>query len=239
MDSDDFSDDDGYESNEVFDADASASVNPDITNPDIANVDPALAPTTDDDDFLLDDPEIPGVEDVVDEDENDDDTETKIPGVANEAEDNGNLEIPGVETVGVEDEHDSDSNEDGEPNDIADIEAQMDAHCSEHSGAHNLCPRKPLLHAHLHSQVHSDTAETTGVGAATTGVASANEMPLATPQMSMRKGLKVFGQVGFAAVGKEMKQLHNCKVMGAKSPKELTPEQHKEALAHLMFLKWK
>jgi CO dehydrogenase/acetyl-CoA synthase beta subunit len=63
--------------------------------------------------------------------------------------------------------------------------------------------------------------------------------PLATPQMSMKRGIKVFGEDGVAAVKKEMLQLHDWKVMAPKQAKELTPEQKKEALAYLMFLKCK
>jgi hypothetical protein len=63
--------------------------------------------------------------------------------------------------------------------------------------------------------------------------------PLATPQMSMKKGIKVFGQDGIAAVKKEMLQLQDRKVMSPKHTKDLTPEQKQEALAYLMFLKRK
>jgi hypothetical protein len=46
--------------------------------------------------------------------------------------------------------------------------------------------------------------------------------PLATPQMSMEKGLKVFGKNGVKAVKKEMLQLHDRKVMEPKDATELT-----------------
>ena len=62
---------------------------------------------------------------------------------------------------------------------------------------------------------------------------------LATPQMSMNKGLKVFGQDGIELLFVEMKQLHNCVTMKPKHSKDLTSEQHQEALAYLMFLKRK
>ena len=58
-----------------------------------------------------------------------------------------------------------------------------------------------------------------------------------TLQMSMKRGIKLFGEDGVAAVQKEMQQLHDWKVMAAKHSAELTPEQKKEALAYLMFLK--
>jgi hypothetical protein len=63
------------------------------------------------------------------------------------------------------------------------------------------------------------------------------EEPLATPQMSMKRGIKVFSQDGVVVVKKEMLQLHDQKVMAPKHVKEQTHEQKKEALAYLMFLK--
>jgi hypothetical protein len=41
----------------------------------------------------------------------------------------------------------------------------------------------------------------------------------------MKKGLKVFGNDGVAAVKKKMLQLHDRKVMAPKHVAELTPEQ--------------
>ena len=63
--------------------------------------------------------------------------------------------------------------------------------------------------------------------------------PLATPQMSMKKGLKIFGKHGVEAVKKEMLQLHERKVMEPRHAAELSPAQKQEALAYLMFLKRK
>ena len=62
---------------------------------------------------------------------------------------------------------------------------------------------------------------------------------LATPQMSLKRGLKVLGAEGVTAVKAEMLQLHERKVMTPKPVKELTREQKKEALEYLMFLKRK
>ena len=50
-----------------------------------------------------------------------------------------------------------------------------------------------------------------------------------TGQMSMRKGLKVFGEPGYAAVKKEMQQLHDRKVMQPVDRKDLSQSQKKEA----------
>ena len=57
--------------------------------------------------------------------------------------------------------------------------------------------------------------------------------------MNMKQGIKMFGEAGVDAVRKEMQQLHDRKFMAAKHPKELKPEQKKESLAYLLFLKWK
>ena len=62
---------------------------------------------------------------------------------------------------------------------------------------------------------------------------------LETPQMSLKAGLRAFGDDGAKAVQKEMKQLHHREVMIPVHKKNLTYEQRKEALAYLMFLKRK
>ena len=66
-----------------------------------------------------------------------------------------------------------------------------------------------------------------------------NEGSEETGQMSMKKGLKVFGEPGYAAVKKEMQQLHDRKVMQPVNRKNLSSSQKKEALGYLMFLKKK
>ena len=60
---------------------------------------------------------------------------------------------------------------------------------------------------------------------------------LETPQMSLRAGLRTFGNDSVRAVEKEMHQLYDRGVMIPVHKKCLTPEQWKEALAYLMFLK--
>jgi hypothetical protein len=57
--------------------------------------------------------------------------------------------------------------------------------------------------------------------------------------MSMKRGLKVFGKDGVEALNKEMLQLHERRVMEPRHVTELTQTQKWEALAYLMFLKWK
>ena len=62
---------------------------------------------------------------------------------------------------------------------------------------------------------------------------------LDTPQMSLKAGLRTFGNDGVKAVEKEMRQLHNRGVMLPVQRESLTLEQRKEALAYLVFLKRK
>ena len=62
---------------------------------------------------------------------------------------------------------------------------------------------------------------------------------LEMPQMSLKAGLRAFGNDSIRAVEKEMCQLHDRGVMMPVHKKNLTSEQQKEALAYLMFLKRK
>jgi len=60
---------------------------------------------------------------------------------------------------------------------------------------------------------------------------------VATMQCSAKRGLQVFGEEGAQAIMKEMKQLNIRNVM--EPALELTREQKKKALEHLVFLKKK
>jgi hypothetical protein len=129
--------------------------------------------------------------------------------------------------TGVDDDVDVDDVIDDD-NDVAGdtrLADAMDTKYGQRTGAHNLRPRKQPSFAHLHTVAH--TAEDTP------------SEPTATTQMSMKRGIQQFGEAGLAAVSKEIQQLHDRQVMEAKHPKALTPEQRKEALAYLMFLKRK
>jgi len=58
-------------------------------------------------------------------------------------------------------------------------------------------------------------------------------------QHSMKKGLKIFGDAGTAAILQELKQLHDRKVLEPTSAQKMTPIERKRALQYLMFLKKK
>jgi hypothetical protein len=59
-------------------------------------------------------------------------------------------------------------------------------------------------------------------------------------QVSMKRGLKMFGERGEAAVEAELQQLHERKVMMPVAAETLSPEGKHKALEYLMFLneKW-
>ena len=65
------------------------------------------------------------------------------------------------------------------------------------------------------------------------------DVQVTTQQMSMKKGLKMFGKDGEVAVKSKMQQLHDRNVMLPIKHKELTYNQKKEALGYLMILKCK
>jgi hypothetical protein len=58
-------------------------------------------------------------------------------------------------------------------------------------------------------------------------------------QMSLKQGLKVFGERGEASAFKEMKQLHDMDTFFPRDPRTLTREERVRALSSLIFLKEK
>lgn len=58
-------------------------------------------------------------------------------------------------------------------------------------------------------------------------------------QFSMKKGIKEFGKPGVDAVLKELKQLHDRKVIIPEDASKMTRTQKRAALAYLMFLRKK
>ena len=58
-------------------------------------------------------------------------------------------------------------------------------------------------------------------------------------QHSITKGLKLFGDAGVNAIMNELHLLHDRGVLESKTAAQLSPEQRKDALQYLMFLKQK
>ena len=125
-------------------------------------------------------------------------------------------EIPGVDAAdGSETEPVNPTNEEIFDPEAAqlEMEKQMNEKYGVRSGAYNLRRRKKRQY-----------------NFANTGVVENN---LATPQMSMKQGIKTFGEAGVLAVKQELQQLHDRNVIKARQKTDLTPEQRKEALAYL------
>ena len=102
------------------------------------------------------------------------------------------------------------------------LNEKMDAKYGSRSTRWNLRQQKQRTYDHK----HDENAEIY--------VAQSTDATMATPQMPICHGLKLFGTAGVNAVKAELQQLHNLKVMGAKP---LSPTQKQEALGYLMFLK--
>jgi hypothetical protein len=107
-----------------------------------------------------------------------------------------------------------------EPNNIDEqdnvgVERDMDLRYGERTGAYNLRPRRARDYGHLHTTVgHS-----------------------VLTQLSMKQGLKAFGDQGREAVLSEIKQLHDRGVIQPKSPSTMSIQDKRDALEYLMFLK--
>jgi hypothetical protein len=114
---------------------------------------------------------------------------------------------------------------------------EMDARYGRCTSKYNLRQRKEPSFTHL--KTFSDMHVNVGAVHANVGVPPEQGESLATAQMSMNKGLKIFNKAGIEAVRSEMVQLHDRKVMKLVHSRELTPEERREALAYLMFLKRK
>jgi hypothetical protein len=112
---------------------------------------------------------------------------------------------------------------------------EMDTLYGRRASKYNLRQRKEPSFTHL--KTFSDMHVNIGAIHANVGVPPEQGESLATAQMSMNKGLKLFGEACIEAVRSEMAQLHDRKVMKLVHSRELTPEEQQEALAYLMFLK--
>jgi hypothetical protein len=93
----------------------------------------------------------------------------------------------------------------------------MEERYGEHTGAYNLHPRQARDYRHLHTMIGN----------------------IALTQLSMKQGLKTFGDIGREVVLSEMKQLQDRGVIQQKDPNSLSAQDKKDALEYLMILKKK
>jgi hypothetical protein len=150
------------------------------------------------------------------------DEDTADPSVA--SGDDVDRDTAPAEDQGVDDATEQDTDATGANAD------DMDVQYGQRTSRYNLRQRKEPSFAHLKtfSDAHVNV-----------GMTQEDGESLATVQMSMKKGLKMFGDAGVEGVHSEMWQLHERNVMKPVHASELTPEERREALAYLMFLKQK
>ena len=97
------------------------------------------------------------------------------------------------------------------------IEEEMNERYGERGNRYNLRPRRERQYGHLHT---------------TTAM-------FQTSQMTMKKGLKMFGKQGEEAVKKELQQLHERAVIKPIAAPMMTRDEKRKSLQYLMFLKRK
>ena len=144
-------------------------------------------------------------------------------------------EIPGVGAR----EEDETSENGSDPPTLGEVtDKQPSAPPREHNGTgtrYNLRSGRGWCYNHRYAGSDFIVEDENGIVMTTEGTSEALE----TPQMSLKAGLRTFWNDGMKAVEKEMKQLYDQDVMIPVHKKSLAPEQRREGLAYLMFLKRK
>ena len=137
-----------------------------------------------------------------------------------------------------QDADDMDKRDDDQPSDDQDEETVEERDSNDDRTRYNLRGNRGRSYKHLYDPkvFRTEKGDDDEDAIAMTMTNKGSEE---TGQMSMKKGLKVFGEPGYAAVKKEMQQLHDRKVMQPVDRKDLSQSQKKEALGYLMFLKKK
>ena len=110
---------------------------------------------------------------------------------------------------------------------------------SKKESRYNLCHKHTRSYKHFYDPAMFNIGNSHDNKQDEVVLTTANDVAEETAQMSMKEGLRVFGEEGYAAVRKEMQQLHDRKVMQPINHKDLTPAQKRESLGYLMFLKKK
>ena len=162
-------------------------------------------------------------------------------------EGNNNVESEGVnghsvESEGVDgpdnngihrDANDMEKRGDDQPSDDRHVGTVEERDDTDNRTGYNLRRNRERSYKHLYDpKVFSTKKGDDDEGAI--ALTMTNEGSEETGQMSMKKGLKVFGEPGYATVKKEMQQLHDRKVMQPVNRKDLSPSQKKEALGYLI-----
>ena len=178
----------------------------------------------------LDEPENPGVDDAAN-DEN-----TEVNSIENLGVNQIDNEIINHE---VEDAEHPEEKEDIESTEGETVDIDQECRETENEMGYNLRQNRTRSYKHLYNPEVFDTGKSNDDQQAEVMMTTIDDTPEETAQMSMKKGLKLFGEEGYAAMKKEMQQLHDRKVMQPINLKDLSLAQKREALGYLMFLKKK
>ena len=138
--------------------------------------------------------------------------------------DHGTDPIAGVSDTNEQDEEqDEETNEtDGNGNELQnELQTEMDTKYGPRTTEWNMRPRRAPDYEHL--MMNRDTTLVHTV----------------LSQYTMKKGIQKFGTAGVDAVLRELKQLHDRKVMIPKTGSSMSREEKRASLRYLMFLKKK
>ena len=232
--------------------------NPDYGDPEAdVNGEPAINPMIGPDDQHM---EIQGVADPVAA-ELDDMNGSEIEGVEADGElpnhpipedDVGGGAVPEEAVMDVEEDveenggelADGRNMEEGQDTDANDPVHQQQQQQQQEPHRYNLRPNRERSYAHRYG--HSFACIDNLKGGRYDGILRdgvlflvATEVNQATPQMPMKKGIKLFGNKGVAAVKVEIQQLHDRGVLRAVHKTDLSWNEVQQALGYLMFLKRK
>ena len=162
-----------------------------------------------------------------------------------------NTEMNGVKSQGVEeldndivnqevdDVECSEEKEDSESTEDENASIAEACNETENEMGYNLWGNRARSYKHLYDPEVFNTDKGNDKKQAEVIMTTTDGAPEETAQMSLKKGLKIFGEQGYAVVKKEMQQLHDRKVMQPINRKDLPPSQKREVLGYLMFLKKK
>ena len=152
----------------------------------------------------LDEPENPGVDDAAN-DEN-----TEVNSIENLGVDQIDNEIINHK---VEDVKRPEEKEDIESTEGETVDIDQECGETENEMGYNLRQNCTQSYKHLYNPEVFDTGKSNNDKQAEEMMTTIDDTPEEPAQMSMKKGLKLFGEEGYAAVKKEMQQLHDRKVM--------------------------
>ena len=139
-------------------------------------------------------------------------------GVEQEDHDIVSPEVEDIESTEVEDDNVTENQDSVSIENEKNQTMRNDQDCSENEGVqnesrYNLRRNRAQSYEHVYNPEVYETENSKDSVPGEVMLTTIDDIPEEMPQMSMKKGLKVFSEGGYAAVKKEMQQLHDQKVM--------------------------